>query len=108
MFFAKSAEAIEKKRVEFLARAKKCKRVQKSAQKYEKKGDRSKHVGTFEGLNVGSLKKKKLANQSQRLKTKKRRRGSDDGHFRGGGIEHSRPMVTRVILFVNYKYSTSI
>ncbi len=39
-FFAKSAESIENKRVEFLASAKKCKRAQKSAQEFDRKGDR--------------------------------------------------------------------
>jgi hypothetical protein len=47
--------------------------AQKSAQGFEKKGDRSKHVGTFEGLKVGTLIKMKLAIQIQKLKTKKRR-----------------------------------
>ena len=37
---AKSAETIGKKRVEFLASAKKCKKTQKSAQGYENKGPR--------------------------------------------------------------------
>jgi hypothetical protein len=36
-FFAKSAETIENKGVEFLVSAKKCKNVQKSAQECEKK-----------------------------------------------------------------------
>jgi hypothetical protein len=39
VFFAKSAESLEKKRVEFLVSAKKCKKVQKSAHVFEKKGD---------------------------------------------------------------------
>ena len=34
--------------------------VQKSAQEIEKKEDRSKNVGTFEGLKVGTLKRKRL------------------------------------------------
>ncbi len=37
VFLPKSAEAIEKKRVEFLVRAKKCKKAQKSAEESEKK-----------------------------------------------------------------------
>jgi hypothetical protein len=37
VFLPQSAEAIEKKRVEFLVRAKKCKKAQKSAQECEKK-----------------------------------------------------------------------
>jgi hypothetical protein len=38
VFLAKSAESLEKKRVEFLADAKKCKKTQKSAEAYENKG----------------------------------------------------------------------
>jgi hypothetical protein len=38
VFFAKSAEAHENKRVEFLVGAKKYKKAQKSAQECEKKG----------------------------------------------------------------------
>src|SRR6266852_986881 len=37
VFLTKSAEAIEKKRVEFLVRAKKCKKAQKSAEESDKK-----------------------------------------------------------------------
>lgn len=37
VFLAKRAESFEKKGVEFLPRAKKCKRMQKSAQECEKK-----------------------------------------------------------------------
>jgi len=37
VFLPKSAETIEKKRVEFLASAKKCKKAQKSAQEFEKR-----------------------------------------------------------------------
>jgi hypothetical protein len=51
-FFAKSAEGHENERVEFLVGAKKCKKVQKSAQECEKKGDRSKRVARLEGLMV--------------------------------------------------------
>jgi len=36
-FWAKSAETLEKKRVEFLEGARKCKKEQKSVQEYEKK-----------------------------------------------------------------------
>jgi hypothetical protein len=38
-FLSKSAEAIENKRVESFASARKCKKVQKSAQEFEKTGD---------------------------------------------------------------------
>jgi len=41
VFLAKSAKSIEKKRVEFLVSAKKCKRAEKSAQEYQNKGDES-------------------------------------------------------------------
>src|SRR6266851_5666245 len=37
-------------------------RVQKSLEECEKKGDRTKHVGRFEGLNVGRLRKKEVSN----------------------------------------------
>jgi hypothetical protein len=37
VFLAKSAETLEKKRVELLESARKCKKAQKSAQQYEKK-----------------------------------------------------------------------
>ncbi len=36
--------------------------VQKSLEECEKKGDRTKHVGRFEGLNVGRLRKKEVSN----------------------------------------------
>jgi len=38
--------------------------VQKSAQGIEKTEDRSKNVGTFEGLKVGTLKRKRLTIES--------------------------------------------
>jgi hypothetical protein len=40
VFLAKSAESLEKKRVEFRVGAKKCKKEQKSAERFERKGDR--------------------------------------------------------------------
>jgi hypothetical protein len=52
VFFAKSAESLEKKRVEFCASAKNCKRVRKSV---KKKGIARKHVATLEASKVGSL-----------------------------------------------------
>ena len=45
-----------------------CKKAQKSAQECERKGDGEKHVGTFEGLKVGTLKRKRLTVESGKLK----------------------------------------
>ena len=55
-FLAKSAETIERKRVAFLVRAKKCKKVQKSAQGFENKGDRGQGDRLLGCWKVGMLK----------------------------------------------------
>ncbi len=52
MFCAKSAEAVEKKRVDFCASAKKCKRVRKGM---KREGIARKHVAALEASKVGSL-----------------------------------------------------
>jgi hypothetical protein len=52
VFFAKSAESLEKKRVEFCASAKKCKRVRKGM---KREGIARRQVATLEGSKVGSL-----------------------------------------------------
>jgi hypothetical protein len=52
VFFAKSAESLEKKRVEFCASAKNCKRVRKSV---KKKGIARKLVATLGASKVGGL-----------------------------------------------------
>src|SRR6266851_2663703 len=51
-FFAKSAESIENKRVEFCVSAKKRRRVRKNL---KRKGIPRKHAGTLEGLKIGRL-----------------------------------------------------
>jgi hypothetical protein len=57
IFSAKSAESLEKERVEFFLGARKCKKVQKSAEECERKGDRKLQNGNF-GYTPGSFRKR--------------------------------------------------
>jgi hypothetical protein len=84
--------------------------VQKSVEECERKGDRSENVGRLAGLKVGMLKKKRLTILSRKLKAKNRRGkcpeplgiSDSEGYFGGGGIEHSRLTLPRIIAFVKY------
>jgi len=52
-------------------------RVQKSLQGYEKAEDRTKNVGMFEGLNVETLKRKRLTVESRKLNVERQDKESE-------------------------------
>ena len=82
--------------------------MQKSAQIFESKRDRSKHEHTFECLNVERLTKSRSTVPRREVQTWNRRREKDESCFGGGGVENSRLTIALFNIFVNYFIRTSI